>query len=524
MALNVFGGAPGDVTTNSVGDVQGGVTLKVYTAPLGGQQVTELYDTTGAPLSGVVTSETSGDDEGRIAFQASDQYSVLYLAAGHGMRWAVPARESFAAVNTALTRSDAALTAAQDAQAIATESGVKADLAKAEVDAKLGFDITRLAPEFVTQLRGDPATVVQSFARDPMTGQYYGSQALGSIGGTTNLVVHRFAADGTLIDSCTFEGGGHGSTTAIENDGQNIWLWFRWTYNSTGGTYTNRMVRAKYQPGVTVKRNDAEVLEVADFANDALVNFDIDQVADRIAMRVGLGGTTERYALYRLSDYKSGRNEPIAQLGPFTWTSEDGPYQGHCTLDDHMYLAQGNADTGSQCTITRIGWKTGDVDIINTNDVGRTGDTWPGGKNEAEGVTVWRGKNGTPSLLFGKAVGSFGYRQALVYSFTPPAGDPPAGETLRSAVADFQAGKVGVPGGSGAVSSAHVPFRAEFSRTPIVVVSPDTTSPGSPVQAVSYGNVTPQGFDVFVLRTSSSTTGVSWHAYAGPAVNPTIQG
>ena len=98
-------------------------------------------------------------------------------------------------------------------------------------------------------------------------------------------------------------------------------------------------------------------------------------------MRVGLGGTTERYALYRLSDYKAGRNVPLAQLGPFTWTSEDGPYQGHCTLDDHLYLSQGNADTGSQCTITRINWATGQQDIININDVGRNGDTWPGGRN-----------------------------------------------------------------------------------------------------------------------------------------------
>ena len=178
------------------------------------------------------------------------------------MRWAVPAQQAFTAVNTALERSTTALTAAQQAEALATDAGAKADLASAEVDAKLGFDITRLAPEFVTQLRADPATVVQSFARDALTGQYYASQALGSIGGTTNLVVHRCTPDGRVIDTCTFEGGGHGSTSAIERDGEDVWLWFRWTYDSTGGASTNRMVRAKYQPGVTVKRDNAAVLEV----------------------------------------------------------------------------------------------------------------------------------------------------------------------------------------------------------------------------------------------------------------------
>lgn len=522
MALHVFGGGPGDVTSNAAGDVIGGISLKVYTAPNGGQQITELYDTTGQPLAGVVVSQTGGDNEGRVAFQASDQYSVLYLDAGYGMRWAVPAQQAFTAVNTALERSTTALTAAQQAEALATDAGAKADLASAEVDAKLGFDITRLAPEFVTQLRADPSTVVQSFARDALTGQYYASQALGSIGGTTNLVVHRCTPDGRVIDTCTFEGGGHGSTTAIERDGQDVWLWFRWTYDSTGGTSTNRMVRAKYQPGVTVKRDNAAVLEVPDFSDNMLVNFDIDQAADRIAMRVGLGGTTERYALYRLSDYKAGRNVPLAQLGPFTWTSEDGPYQGHCTLDDHLYLSQGNADTGSQCTITRINWETGQQDVININDVGRTGDTWPGGRNEAEGVTVWRGKNGTPSLLFGKAVGSFGYRQALVYSFTPPAGDPPSAESLRSALTMIQAGKVRIAGVANAPASKAVTFKTEFPGTPEIVITPATTVPGTTVKAVSYAAESATGFTAYVTRSDTANTYLSWIAYYGPGMNGTL--
>ena len=40
MALSIFGGGPGDVTSNSDGSVIGGVSLKVYTAAQGGQQVT----------------------------------------------------------------------------------------------------------------------------------------------------------------------------------------------------------------------------------------------------------------------------------------------------------------------------------------------------------------------------------------------------------------------------------------------------------------------------------------------------
>lgn len=520
MSMNVFGGGPADVTADSNGNISGGITLKVYTAALGGQRVTELYDLDGEPLSGVVVSGTSGDDEGRVAFQASDNYQLLFLDAGYGMRWAVPAREAFSAAYTALSKSEEALSSAQEAQAIAAESGVKADLAKAEVDAKLGFDITKLSPEYVTHLRGNPGTVVQSFARDPMTGQYYGSQGIGDIGGTSNLVVHKFDPDGSLIDTCTFEGGGHGSTTALENDGQDVWLWFRWTYDSTNGGYTNRMVRAKYQPGKTVKRNDSEVIEVMDTSGNILVNYDIDQAADRIALRTSLAGRRELYTLHRLSDYKSNRNEPLAQLD-ITWEAEDGPFQGHCTLDEYLYVSRGNADSGSTNTITRFHWDTGSRDVIDIDDVGRTGDTWPGGRNEAEGVSVWRGKNGTPSLLIGKAVGSYGYRQSLVYAFNPPAGDDLRGETVRSTNVSIQTGRELVtPSGADVVTTFRVRFDHEYEIPPTVMVTPSTVARHQLKNGnVAVTNTDTTGFDIVLLRGDTIATWVDWMAYGGPGFN-----
>lgn len=510
MALNFFGGGPGDVTSNTAGDVQGGVALKVYTSANGGQRVTELYDMTGAPLAGVVMSGESGDDEGRVAFQASDQYQILYLDAGYGMRWALPAQQAFSAASTALSKSTAALAAAEEAQTIAAESGVKADFAKAEVDAKLGFDITKLAPQFVTQLRGDPNTVVQSFDRDPLTGDYYASQGLGDVGGTTSLVVHRCAADGRVISTCTFEGGGHGSTTAIENDGQDVWLWFRWTYDSSNSGFTNRMVRAKFQPGKTVKRNDSAVVEIPDFSGDQLVNFAIDQAADRVGIRVGVGGA-DRFALYRLSDYKAGRNTPLGQIGPLTFDANN-PYQGHCTLDDHLYLSRGNADLGSTNTITRINWATGDQAVINVNNVGSSNGAFPGGRNENEGVCVWRAPGGTPSLLFGKAVGSYGYRQALVYAFNPPAGDDLSSETLRK-VMRKQSGAVRItPTAANTPTSVDIRFTTEFDKPPIAIATMDTSAPGTVVTGVAVSDVTTQGMKIWLTRTSTTETGVFWMA------------
>lgn len=115
MALRLFGGSPSDVTANSAGDVIGGISLKVYTALNGGQRVTELYDTTGTPLPGVVTSGTTGDLTGRIAFQAAEQYSILYMDAGYGSRWAVPAQEAFGLTDTAYARANRAIELAENA-------------------------------------------------------------------------------------------------------------------------------------------------------------------------------------------------------------------------------------------------------------------------------------------------------------------------------------------------------------------------------------------------------------------------
>lgn len=512
MALNIFGGGPGDVTSNTAGDVQGGVSLKVYTSANGGQRVTELYDMAGAPLAGVVISGESGDDEGRVAFQASDQYQILYLDAGYGMRWALPAQQAFSAASTALSKSTAALAAAEEAQTIAAESGVKADLAKAEVDAKLGFDITKLAPQFVTQLRTDPSRAMQSFARDPLTGDYYVSQAIGNIGGTSNLVVHRCGADGRRISTCTFEGGGHGSTTAIENDGANVWVWFRWTYDSSASGFTNRMVRARYQGGVTVKRNNPDVVEVPDFFGDQLVNFDIDQAADRVGLRVAVGGQ-ELYVLYRFSDYKAGRNQPLEQVGPLVFDGDD-PYQGHCTLDKHLYISRGHNYFGSACTISRYDWGTGDKTITNVDYPGTVLGDHPGSDNENEGVTVWRGKNGTPSLLFGKSVGSPGYRQALIYAFNPPAGDDLAAETMRLGL-QKERGKVLVtPLPNNAATSVDVRFTNQFDTIPHVSITAESSAIGDVFNGVGATDVTTSGFKLWIRRSDTTKTGIFWQADA----------
>lgn len=129
MALNMFGGGPADVTTDSQGNVVGGVNVKVYTARTGGQRVTALYDVDGNALPGVVTSVGFGSDEGRIAFRASDTHSKLFIDTGSGMRWVLPAAQTYDAVQSALGKADEALTVASGAASVAREADDKASTA-----------------------------------------------------------------------------------------------------------------------------------------------------------------------------------------------------------------------------------------------------------------------------------------------------------------------------------------------------------------------------------------------------------
>lgn len=123
MALRTFGGGPADVTSDATGQVVSGISLQVFTAAFGGQRVTELYDIDGTPLSGVVISSTDAEKLGRIEFSAADDYSVLFLDPGYGMRWVVPAREAFNLTTEAVAKAELAIELAQNAATVEQLNG-----------------------------------------------------------------------------------------------------------------------------------------------------------------------------------------------------------------------------------------------------------------------------------------------------------------------------------------------------------------------------------------------------------------
>lgn len=187
MALRTFGGGPADITTDATGNVISGVQLQVFTAATGGQRVTELYDPTGAPLPGVVTSSTTPEKLGRIEFSAAEEYSVLFLDPGYGMRWVVPAREAFALTATAVAK-------AETAYDLASQAASKTDLEnsvthvqnhvenqlQSAADPVAFIDRVRVVSVFPMYYDAEPSVYMQGFSINKNTGELYGAFGGGS--------------------------------------------------------------------------------------------------------------------------------------------------------------------------------------------------------------------------------------------------------------------------------------------------------------------------------------------------------
>ena len=81
-----------------------------------------------------------------------------------------------------------------------------------------------------------------------------------------------------------------------------------------------------------------------------------------------------------------------------------------------------------------------------------------------------------------------------------------------SAPASFQRGFANCSHTAKITSSTHVLFSQAFAGVPKVFVNPLSTVPGTSLLGCCATNVTAQGFDIYLYRTNTGTTGVDWLA------------
>lgn len=522
MGTSIFGGGPADITTDSTGTVVGGTQLKVYTAANGGQLVTELYDLDDQPLPGAVVSQPDGEDEGRIAFKASDSYDQLFMDSGNGSRWIIPSREVFTSTSLALSKSEKALDVASEAYDKADEASHKVDSFENSIGGMAHLDVAMQAPKFVTTLQPDGLQIVQCVARDRVTGDFYCSQSINMSPSqeAQDLRITRMSPAGETISSMRMNGGGHGDTIGLENRSGDIYIWFCWEEDLDGGNPDFSLVRVRYSDGARVHRTDGQVEQVVKFDGDseAKVTIGLDWEHDRIATRIAAGyRTSERYTLRRISDVLKGRNDRLAEI---SLDDDHGLTQSHTTLGDYLYVYRGK-DPDLAREITRYSWTTRAEYAVDVTDLGadRNG-RFPGDEavNESEGITTFQGRDGRSGLLFNKGMGDIRARICPVWSIAPAGVETGMADAFESTHRAIQAGWVEIPGGSGSPSFVHVSFKWTYPGIPMVTASPDTTVPGTHVLGCGVANVTATGFDLYVTRTNSSITGAYWIAYYGPGL------
>jgi hypothetical protein len=61
-------------------------------------------------------------------------------------------------------------------------------------------------------------------------------------------------------------------------------------------------------------------------------------------------------------------------------------------------------------------------------------------------------------------------------------------------------------------TSVAVTFPVTYTVSPSITVSASTTVPGSEVKEVSFANPSTTGMDIYLYRSTATTTGVRWQA------------
>lgn len=216
------------------------------------------------------------------------------------------------------------------------------------------------------------ADLIQGVVRDPVTGDYFITQADNVAGQTSqNLVIRRHLPNLTYADSRTVRKGGHGSSVGIEHDGRSmIWL----------GHELDGIGRFPYDTGP----NGFQAVA-------SLPDGDVSVHGDVICVR-----RRENFRGYRLSDAKSGRR---TQLFDFTIPRWGNRFQGHAVISraDGTGLVCVHRDMATKqesraVAFTFAGVKTAEIDTTAMGD-------------EAEGFLIEHTEDGQPTVWVVKRTG-----------------------------------------------------------------------------------------------------------------------
>lgn len=419
---------------------------------------------TGAPLTVVqngqsVTGTVTGDANGRVSMVAQQGYIKMVSgglvqlltsseAASSGAANAAAAQAAQAAAQTSATNAATSATnaAASASSASSTVSSVSGRVTT--VETTIGnltgttFNLATTPAHYLIDAGLFSHAVMQCAARLPATGEYYVAQSTGTnAAGYETNTISRLTADGTLLDSMTLDGGGHGHTIAVRTVGANVEI-FGWTWDEplTGGRASgDQLVKFNYAAGTTLTKADAggkiTILPMFDSTGTQYVLTACDWANDRAAFHVGHGDGTVDFYLRSIAEFEAGVDNVLGHVGPLSTATQ---YQGHTTLEGKLYRYLGTG-TATNHSIECYDFTTGAlVSTVDTNNLGKVAGVWPGGSCEPEGITAYTDPvSGHSSLIVGMSVGDVVASRSRLYEFSQL--EPRRGQSLR-AVLDTKSG------------------------------------------------------------------------------------
>jgi hypothetical protein len=276
------------------------------------------------------------------------------------------------------------------------------------------FDISKIEPQFITQLNGIRNAVNQSICVDLETRCIYSSQS--DSNSPEGFYINKLSPAGEYISSMLIVQGGHGTQFGLERltdpDGE-IRLWF---YHSG----VSKFVNVPYEDFGTITMTEAGALSDYTPATLAGEYFTptYDPYFDRIALRRQINGRVE---IRSRQDIVNHIDNVLyyADIDPLEY-SVDRPMQGSITYDKYIYWQSGTSSNIMK--IQKYDGQTHEIleDVDFDNIPAQAGlmdfrDTF----HEPEGLGYFvHPKTGKHTLLFAVTTGGVTKRYTLMYALS----------------------------------------------------------------------------------------------------------
>ncbi|MEC1584346.1 phage tail protein [Bacillus spizizenii] len=287
------------------------------------------------------------------------------------------------------------------------------------LEAATYVDFTKLSPELYARLNLAHSTVMQSFNIDRVNNQIYATQVWNGEGKNPNMesfVITRMDLSGKMLDYMVCLEGGHGTNIGLEwaaTEGK-MYIWSH--YYTSDVTRTHTIARFPYQPGASIRYNDASIQRTKNLGGEEYTVVSLDIEHNLLFFR--------RDNKVIAQDLESARNDVLKTVDEMTIDLPSGTiFQGAYMDYPYVYWYTGDANQATDPNMLRVYDIRGNTTIYEKRIIfaKNTAISWENDFREPEGVYVYVDPNTkTRTVMTGYATGLSGARIAKIYAYREP--------------------------------------------------------------------------------------------------------